>query len=317
MLSRILKDNGLLSLLLVVVGAIALIMVRMVDGSGVSTVTDQLAAHWAFRWMGPWLLAKQLFCAMMVLLAGFLTRTIGIRFKLLESKGWLPILVMVCMALLFQHLLVRPDLMLALVIGQAVVALILSTYKQDSVLTTLFHVGMLSGVAAILHGQSIVLLLVVLFSIFIMRPGAWREWIMPIAGVAMILIFLMLVLIWQAEPFSALRQVLLSAWIFPIGAPSAKAGHIIMLVLIGLSLPSVMQEMSSGAVRTRNGMLVVVSLVVVALLSAIGLGLSWTEAAAMAAFPSAVLISAMMEKIKVWWWADLLIIAMTAAVFLV
>lgn len=317
MLSRIFKDNGLLSLLLIVVSAIALILFRMSDVSGVSTVNDQLATHWAFQWAGPWLFAKQIFCGVMLVLAGFLTRTIGIRFKLLESKGWLPILVMVCMALLFRHLLVRPDLMIALVIGQAVVALILSTYKQDSVLTTLFHVGMLSGIAAVLHGQSIVLLLVVLFSIFIMRPGAWREWMMPLAGVAMMLVFLMLVLIWQAEPLIALRQVLLSAWIFPIGAPLPKAGHIIMLVLLGLSLPSVMQEMSSGAVRTRNGMLVLVSLIAVAVLSAIALGVSWTEAADMAAFPSAMLISAMMEKVKVWWWADLLIVAMTVGVFLV
>lgn len=316
MLSRILKDNGLLSLLLVVAAAIGLLVAQVFTTGGEAIVSDQLAAHWAFRWLGPWLVAKKVFCGIMILLMGFLTRIIGIRYKLLDSKGWLPILVMVCVTLLFRNILLRPDLIIAMVIGQAVVLLILSTYKKDTVLTTMFHVGLLSALAALFHGQSSVLLLIVLFSIFIMRPGTWREWLMPLAGVVMMLLFIMLVLIWQPDPFASLRQVLLSAWIFPIGSPQLAYGHAVLLVLLGLSFPSVIEELSSGAVLTRNGMLVLVSQIVIAVLAAVALGLAWTEAAAMAAFPSAILISAMMEKVKVWWWADLLVVTMIVAVFL-
>jgi len=315
MLSRILKDNGLLSLLLVLAAVIGLVVAQTLTSGSEGTVSDQLSAHWAFRWLGPWPLAKKIFCGTLIVLMGFLTRIIGIRYKLLDSKGWLPILVLVCLALLFRNVLLRPDLILAMVIGQAVVLLILSTYKKDTVLTTMFHVGMLSAMAALFHGQSSALLLVVLFSIFIMRPGTWREWAMPLVGVGMMLVFIMLVLVWQPDPFASLRQVLLSAWIFPIGSPQPAYGHAVLLVLLGLSFPSVIEEMSSGAVITRNGMLVLVSHIVVAVLAAIALGLAWTEAAAMAAFPSAILVSAMLEKVKVWWWADLLIVTMIVAVF--
>lgn len=313
MLTRILKDNGVLSLLLVVLAFLAFVGFRANLLLLESSYPSPLALHWAFSWMEPWPWAKFLLSSLLLIFSGFLSRAIGIRFKLLNSKGWLPVLVMVGIAMLFPQLLIRPDVLLAIVLGQVMVFLILSTYKQDKVLNTLFHMGMLSGLVALLYGQGAMLLAVVFFSIFILRPGAWREVVMPLAGAAMMLVFLLLVVLWQANPLLALQHTFQSAWVIPTVPQLPHVGHIIMLVMLGFSLPSILQEMASGAVLTRNGMLILVSQIATALVAALIFRIGWAETAAWSAFPIALLISAMIEKVKVWWWSDLLIIALLVA----
>lgn len=316
MLTRTLKDHGLLSLLLALSSSIVLLFIRASVVGHVGAVSDQLSLHWAFNWSGDWPHAVQWLCGTLLLLSGFLVRDIGIRFRLLSTKGWMPVPVTVCFGLLFRHALLRPDLLGGIVISLALVFLILSTYRQDSVLGTLFHVGMLAALAALFHGPGLLLFIVILFSIFILRPGAWREWVMPFMGMAMMLVFIMLILIWHPDPLESLNRTVLSAWTLTISPLSLNAGHGILLVLLGLSLPHVLQEIASGMVQTRNGMLVLLALVAMALLMAVAFGTGWAEAVLWATFPFTILICTLIERATRWWWADLLLLSVFVAVFL-
>jgi hypothetical protein len=315
MLTRLLKDNGLLSLLLTLAVSIVIVVFRATAGSIPPMVSDQLGAHWALGWARDLPKVALVLSGLMVILSGFLTRTIAIRFKLLGTKGWLPVLISVALMLVYDHMLLRPDMLLAIILAQVLVYLILGTYKQESVLTTLFHAGLLSGLAAIMHGPSILLMILVLFSIFIMRPGNWREWFMPLLGLSMTLVFLMIILVWHAQPFYVLSRVLLSAYIMPIGAPTLHWGHFILMALVGLSLSTVVKEMSGGAVLTRNGMLILLALIAVAFLAVLAMGISWAEAFGLASFPAAILVTSIIERAVAWWWADMLLLSVLLAVF--
>ncbi|MCF8256990.1 MAG: hypothetical protein K9J06_05530 [Flavobacteriales bacterium] len=315
MLARILKDHGLLSLLLTGTASIVLILLQA-TAEGSAMVADSLSMHWAFGWCSRSPIVTQMACGTMLLLSGFVTREAGIRFRLLSTKGWMPVLATVCIGLLYGHALLRPDILVGALISQLIVVLILSTYRKDSVLTSLFHVGMLTGVAVLFHGPSVLMLAVVLFSIFILRPGAWREWLMPFMGLMMLLVFVMLVLVWRPVPFEALRTTLLSAWVLSVSGPQPHVGHVVMLVLLGLALPTMLQDIASGAVQTRNGMLVMLSLIIVAVVMALFLPVGLTAAPAWAAFPLAITVSVLIERAVRWWWADLLVLALIAAVLL-
>lgn len=316
MLARILKDNGLLSLLLACVSSIGLMIVHSTMVGSSATVADSLAAHWAFGWSRSSPVITQLLCGVTLLFAGFVTREVGIRFRLLSTKGWLPVVITVCIGLLSDHALLRPDILLGALISQLGVVLILSTYRQDSVLNKLFHVGMITGLAILFHGPGFLMGAVVLFSIFILRPGAWREWVMPFMGLLMLAVFVMLFLIWEADPMEALQRMLLSAWVLPITGVSPHIGHVVLLVLLGLSLPAMLQDIGSGTVQTRNGMLVMLSLITVTMLMVMLSGAMQVEVVAWAAFPLAIAISMLIERAVRWWWADLLLVTMIAAVFL-
>jgi len=316
MLARVLKDNGLLSLLLACVSSIGLMTVHSAMVGSSATVADSLSAHWAFGWCRTSPVWTQWLCAATLLFAGFITREVGIRFRLLTTKGWMPVLITVCVGLLSDHVLQRPDILLGALVSQLGVVLILSTYRQDSVLNKLFHVGMITRLTVLFHGPSFLLGAVVLFSIFILRPGAWREWIMPFMGLLMLAVFVMLFLIWEADPMEALQRMLLSAWVLPIKGVSPHVGHIVLLVLLGLSLPAMLQDIGSGAVQTRNGMLVVLSLMVVGVLMVLLSGAMQVEAVAWAVFPVAIAVSLLIERASRWWWADLLLVSMVAAALL-
>jgi hypothetical protein len=316
MLTRILKDNGLLSLLLTCVMAVGLLVVHALVADSSAIVADSLSTHWAFGWCRTSPVLTQLLCAITLLLAGFITREVGIRFRLLTTKGWLPVLITVCVGLLSDHALQRPDILLGAFISQLAVVLILSTYRQDSVLNKLFHVGMVAGLAILLHGPSFLMVGVVLFSIFILRPGAWREWVMPFMGLIMLAVFVMLFLIWEADPIESLQQLLLSAWVLPMVGVGPHAGHFVLLVLLGISLPTMLKDIGSGAVQTRNGMLVVLSLMVVGVLMILFSGVMQVEAVAWTAFPVAIAVSLIIERATRWWWADLLTVGMLVAVLL-
>lgn len=316
MLARILKDDGLLSLLLTALAAVGLIVFRASNGSSGDVSADALSMHWALSWSGgvPWVTNG--LCVLLLLTLGVVTRQAGIRFRLLSSKGWLPILITVCIGLLSTDALQRPDILLGALASQLTVVLILTTYRQDSVLSTLFHAGMLLGVGILFHGPSILMLAVILFSIFILRPGAWREWLMPVMGLIMLFIMVMVVLIWIPDPMESLRKLLLSAWVVTISGPQPHAGHMVLAVLLVLALPGLLQDITSGAVQTRNGMLVMLSLLAVAVGMAFIPTTLRTEAVTWAAFPLGVALSVLLERANRWWLADALLAALVVAVLL-
>ncbi len=316
MLTRILKDNGILALLLTVGAVAGLLAVHAADTASAGIRAEVLTSHWAFGWCRSFPVITQVLSGLLLIALAVLTRFAGIRFRLLNSKGWLPVFVTACVALLYGNLLLRPDILLSALASQLTVVLILSTYRQDSVLSTLFHAGMLAGLAVLFHGPSFLMLVVIYFSIFILRSGAWREWLMPLMGLTMLLVLVMLVVIWAPDPLVSLRQMLLSAWTVSLSGQSPHTGHLILLGLLGLTLPTLLQDITSGAVQSRNGTLIMFALMTIAVVMTLLPATLRTEAVAWAAFPVSIALSTLMERANRWWWADLLLALLVTAVLL-
>jgi len=312
MLTRILKDNGPLSLLLAVVMCIAMLVFRIAVTGSSASVTDMLAPHWLFGWCGNWPVAAQLLSAAMVMVSAWLARFVAVRFGVHASKGWLVMPVTASLWLLSRTVLLRPDLVAAALIGQLIVVLLLSTYRQDRAFDTLFHIGMLAGMAFLLNGPALLLVLLVFFGIFIIRPGEWREWLMPVLGVLQLGVFVALVLVWLPEPFDVARRVLMSVWPVSVGMSSLHVGHVIAGGVLLLSMPGALQDIAAGKVQTRNALLMLLALAVLPLLMMLGIGVPPTDALVFASMPVAVIATMQVESTTRWWWADPVLLLLLA-----
>jgi hypothetical protein len=85
---------------------------------------------------------------------------------------------------------------------------------------------------------------------------------------------------------------------------------------VALSVPSVFGRLGSGTVSDRNFLLLIAGWLAGAVLCAALLGLGWEHAIVLAAFPLSVFISRLLEEMKRWWLADLLLLLLLAAPFL-
>lgn len=304
MLTRILKDNGLLSLLLAVLSGIGMLTHRIIVTGHSASVTDMLAPHWLFGWCGAWPVITQLVSAALILVSAWLARFVAVRFGIHTSKGWLVIPATVSLWLLSRSVLLRPDLLAAALVAQLIVLLLLSTYRQDRAFDTLFHIGMLAAVAFLLNGPALLAFPLVLFGIFIIRPGEWREWLMPVLGVLQLGVFVALVLVWLPDPFGVFRRMLMSVWPISVGVTSLHAGHSIAGILLLLSMPRALHDIAAGKVQTRNALLMLLGLAVVSLLMMLGFGVPPTYAISYATVPLAVIATMQVERATRWWWAD-------------
>ena len=316
MLTRILKDNGLLSLLLAMLAGIGMLAFRIAVTGHSATVTDMLAPHWLFGWCGNWPLVTQLISASMILASGWVARLVAVRFGIHVSKGWLVVPVTVSLWLLSRSVLLRPDIVASALLAQFIVLLLLSTYRQDRALDTLFHAGMLAGIAFLLNGPALLLIPLVFFGIFTIRPGEWREWAMPVLGILQLGVFVALILVWLPAPSEALRRMVMSVWPVSVGMSAPHPGYVVVGIILLLAIPSVLQDIAGGKMQTRNALLMLFALAVIPLLMMLGLGVPPTDALVFASMPMAIITTMQVESTTKWWWADpILILLLTVWLF--
>ena len=77
-----------------------------------------------------------------------------------------------------------------------------------------------------------------------------------------------------------------------------------------------LQDITSGAVQSRNGTLIMLSLMTIAVVMTLLPATLRTEAVVWAAFPVSIALSTLMERANRWWWADLLLVLLVTAVLL-
>jgi len=313
MLTRILKDNGLLSLLLAMLSSIGMLVFRISVTGHSASVTDMLAPHWLFGWCGNWPLVTQWTSAIMILASGWLARLVAVRFGIHASKGWLVVPVTVSLWLLSRSVLLRPDMVASALLAQFIVLLLLSTYRQDRALDTLFHAGMLAGIAFLLNGPALLLIPLVFFGIFIIRPGEWREWGMPVLGLLQLGVFVALVLVWLPGPGETLRRMVMSVWPVSVGMSSLHPGHAVVGIVLLLAMPSALQDIAGGKMHTRNALLMLFALAVMPLLMMLGLGVPPTDALVFASMPMAIITTMQVESTTRWWWADPVLVLLLVA----
>jgi len=245
-----------------------------------------------------------------------LTRFRPRSYKMVLGSGNITMIVFMAILLTQKGILMRPDILGATVAIIGMFATLFSAYDREEGLSQLFHMGMLLGIASILVGQSILMIPGVFFALLVLRTWNWREWVVPVLGVLMVVVFVFLVLIWTEHPLLEFQRLVQTSWISLLSTPKASIGHIFLFIPLLISVPSAANSIASGSVAERNFSLSLLSWILASILCVIVLGLSWQNGVVFAAFPFSVFIAKSLESINKWWLADLLLIAVLLAPFL-
>lgn len=83
---------------------------------------------------------------------------------------------------------------------------IFSMYKHDKAIVTSFDCGFLAGLAALLYLPAIPILILMMFTLSIMRPFHIREWLVMIIGYLVPFLFLSVIKFWNHELLAFWRE---------------------------------------------------------------------------------------------------------------
>lgn len=317
MLTGLIRSKTIVSFLLSYLISGVMLGFQFYKGQVKGGSEDLLFTHWALSWLQPNSSAIPMICLALAIGALVFGR---IRFRevkssLAESNLGMVVMASV-MATQWKPLFTRPDVLVSAIILMGLFMLLFSTYKRESVLSEMFHIGLLLGFAALFVGQSILLVLSVAFSLLILRTGNWKEWFVFFLGIVMTLVFVALFLVWNDTPFLAFQRMIQTSWVGSLTTERLTSGHLLLAVLVVVSFSSVLKDLTSGTVHERNITLVNVGWMLGVFLMAAVLGLGWQAGFILAAFPLSTLISRSLESINRWWLADLLLLTILSAPFL-
>ena len=316
MLTSILRSNTIAAFVLsFLLGGIMLLVPCLLWHNGSSGV-DLLYAHWAFAWLQTSQGFAPYLCLLVVSAVAILSRLHLREAKQVFGNRNLGMVVLVSLVMTQpQAVFARPDVLVASLVVLAMFLVLLSTYKRDPVLSEVFHVGLLLGVAGLFVGQSVFLILPIAFSLLVLRTGNVREWIVLGLGLVMTAVFVMMYAIWQEAPLLAFMRVIQSAWSGSVGSERLNAGHVALIPVTLLGLSVLMGSLTGGTVTERNMMLTNGAWIVGTILVLLLLGVGWQNGIVLMAYPLSILISLAIEKTSRWWLADLLLATVIAAPF--
>lgn len=314
MLTAVIRSNTMVGLLLTYLLAAILVGSVWFGGGDILSISDLLSTHWAFGWSESNQTA--IVWIGIGLLAGSAVFS-RIRFReIKETLAGQNLSMLAFVSIISTQtstLFGRPDVMIAAMVLIAVFMLIFFTYKKDTALSEIFHVGLGIGLASLFVGQSVILVLAVGFSLLMLRTGSMKEGVVFLFGLGMTVILVLLVVIWAEEPILSFKRVIQSAWLAQVSISGLTAGHIIHLTLIGISLSVALSNITAGTVHLRNITMVNLGWIAGIAMMIIILGVDWQAGLVLAAYPTSSLVAQFVESIRRWWLADILVLLLIAA----
>lgn len=153
--------------------------------------------------------------------------------QILSRNNYLPSLLYVvimssCPSLLNLHPVLFANFFLIIAIGR-----ILIVYRQENIFSNVFDTAFLIGIASLFYFPAIALFPFIWIALSILRPFAWREWVIPLTGLIVPYFFVGVYFFWFDE--------LGLFWHESIAAPIADRSNTIVInesfyFLIGISL---------------------------------------------------------------------------------
>ena len=277
---------------------------------------DLLYSHWAFSWLETGEAFLPYLGVILIAVGAIISRVRIREAKLVLGNRNLSMVAFVSLIMVQPSVLLRPDVLAAMLLSVATFLLLLSTYKRESVLSEIFHVGLLVGLASLFAGQSVFLAVSVLFSVIILRTSNWKEWAVLILGLAMTAVFVMMFVIWHERVFLSFQWVIQSAWSANRSLNSLNAGHLALVPVFVISFLGMLNSLSAASVAERNIAIANIGWIVGIVLMVLVLGLGWQNGIIFAAFPLSVFVGKMLENTKRWWISEPLLLAIIVAPFL-
>lgn len=276
---------------------------------------DLLYSHWAFGRLSKTSGFLPYLGIVLITITAIVSRLRIRESRQILGNRNLSMIAFIALIMVQPSALVRPDILVVTLLSTTAFLLLLATYKQESPLSELFHVGLLIGGASLFAGQSIFLITAVLFSVFILRTGNWREWSVLLLGLFMALAFVLMFVVWHDSPFLSFQRVIQSAWSGNMETTHINAGHLLLLPVLLMSVGGILNSLTTATVAERNLTMANIGWLIGILFMVLILGLGWQNGIIVAAFPLSVFIGRTLESIKRWWIADFLLLLLLIAPF--
>lgn len=316
MLFNLLKSNTILGIGLAYLISATLLVLGFIEASAAS-IPDMLLSHWAFHWAetnSVWIFI----ISISSLVGGLILSRLRFR-ESRETLGKTNVAMIAFAAIVATQtklLIVRPDIMVSQLIIIGFFMLLFSTYKRDTALSEVFHIGLMVAISSLFVGQAIMFLLPVVFSIIITRSTSLKDWTVLVLGVLMAVVFVWMFVIWSEKPFQAFMQVIQTSWVSDFGAQRLTVGHISLLMVSLYAVVGSFSDITLGTVHERNFTLVNLSWVAGCAIIVLLLGLSWQAGLIFCAFPLSNFIARSLNRAPKWWIADLVLVFLLASPFI-
>lgn len=179
------------------------------------------------------------------------------RHEVIYKNSWLPSLFYILLMSLIPQFLVFQPILIANSITIFILDKIFKLYKNQQPLGLDFEIGLLISIAALFYFPAIILALLFFAGIIILKPFAWRDWIVGLLGL-LLPFFFVFTYYFLADQFqyfttrfftSNIRQEI-DVWrLLPKGF-GITVGYILILLL--LALVKLSQHFNKNVIRTRN-----------------------------------------------------------------
>lgn len=170
------------------------------------------------------------------------------------KRSWLPALTYVVLAGLIPPFLGLHPALFAVSLLIFALDMIFQFYKNRQALSLIFHTGFLLGLASLFYLPAIVLFVFFYFSLIVLRPFSWREWIVGFMG-STLPFYLIFTVYFVMDQFPVLYQnVFLSGFSrHPVGdTPLFTQSYIPSISWAGILLLLAMAGMRSNYLRNAT-----------------------------------------------------------------
>lgn len=317
MLTRLIASKTILGFAFAYSLCTAMLVFQVLFGQPANGINELVYTHWALSWAEQTPALLSIISIALVVGTAILSR---IRFRETSTELANTNLGMVGMVAIITSqptaMFTRPDVSATLFFLASAFLILYYTYKRESVLSEIFHMGLLLGMSIFLVGQSVFMLLTVVFALLILRSGDIKEWLSLGLGLVMMLVFLALFLVWHQEPMTSFKLMVKSAWLGNVSVQRLTASHICIVLVFLFSITHLLTDLTTNTVHARNVALTNLGWLFGVVLMTLFFGLGWQNGLVLAAFPLSMFIGRAIEAIDRWWLADLLLVLLIAAPFL-
>ena len=233
MLISIFKSNK--PVVLIILPFVAAAMWVFAFISPVSLVTENSMPFYSLfaQLLGEFSFAANCLAILLLVVQSIMLNDIIAKSQILSSHNYLPSLLYVvimssCPSLLTLHPVLFANFFLIIAIGR-----ILIVYRQENIFPNVFDAAFLIGIASLFYFPAIALFPFIWIGLTILRPFAWREWVIPLTGLIVPYFFAAVYFFWFDQ--------LGSFWNESIVAPMTDRSNTFLIsksfyFLIGMSL---------------------------------------------------------------------------------
>jgi len=136
---------------------------------------------WIYSWISKYPLLATILSYILILIAAGIINRLNNRYFLLESRTYLPSLIYILLCSIYPlqnlHPILFSNLFLLICLNK-----IFSSYREENRWSNFFDAGILISLASLFYIKYAFFVVIIWFSLFILRPFRGREWLLSIIG---------------------------------------------------------------------------------------------------------------------------------------